>query len=207
MKQVRSAAHSRHRAPPFAALDGLEAIALRKLTPWIRWLYLELRMLSDFRTGHVSTSWAVLLALMDCDQGERGGPAPFVPSRQQLRRAVEQLCALKLASVDHKTNERARGLFLHVLPIKSLGAPARKLGHGFDRPSTLRKASKHAGFEVPARTVSDTVSTGVSIPGFHSPKSPKSLDLSTAASAEIREKLAAVADHLRGRKRAASTKN
>jgi hypothetical protein len=209
VKETRRVALSRHNAPAWLALDGLEVVALRKLPAWMRWLYMELRALSDFKTGHVSTSWAQLVALMDCDAGERGGQSPHTPGMQQLRRAVDQLEGIGLLRRDGRTNERARGLFLFILPIKSLGAPAAKRDRSCDRPPTGRKASKHAGFEASALPVATGVATGDSVPLHHSPKAPKAPDLSTAPAppetvhpidvAAARAKLREAADAMRAK--------
>lgn len=177
MKPIRTVAHGRHSAPRYVTLDGMEVILLRKLPSWVRWLYAELRSVSDFQTGQVSTSWAALMAVMDCDSH-----MGFVPTLRQLRWAVHQLEEVGLLQVERKLNERSRSLFLRVLPVKSLGASAIQSVRPFVRPLKPKKPSIHAGSGPAAEgDLSDHLS-GVSIINTNTPKPPKLAQLSTAQS-------------------------
>jgi len=200
MGQVKAATLARHNAPPFGAVDGLaEVLKLRQLTGWMRWLFLELRMLSDFRTGQVETSWAVLRALLDCDSGERGGPAPFVPSVDQLRRAVRQLEAVGLVvrtAQDMQASEAVGRLFLKVPAAVGIGASGGKPARGSARVRKPRatRENKPAAPTVPPG-VAPGDSTLNSNTSYLLPAPQLSTDL--AALRAVRDGLAA-----RGRTRA-----
>lgn len=201
MKLVRTAAHSRHNAPSFGITDGLsEVIKLRQLTGWMRWLFLELRMLSDFRTGQVETSWAVLRALMDCDSGERGGPTPFAPSIDQLRRAVRQLEGLGLVErtpQDLQASEAVGRLFLKVPPAVGIGASAGKSARGSAR---VRKPRPQREKPAAAPAVPPGVAPGDSEPEITSPN-PSDAELSTEGKTGIAAAKALAARMRRGGKK------
>ena len=194
MGQVKTATLARHNAPPFGAVDGLaEVLKLRQLTGWMRWLFLELRMLSDFRTGQVETSWAVLRALMDCDSGERGGPAPFVPSVDQLRRAVRQLEAVGLVvrtAQDMQASEAVGRLFLKVPAAVGIGASGGKPARGSAR---VRKPRPQREKAPAAPTVPPGVAPGDSTLNFNTSYLLPATELSTgpAALRAVREQIAA----------------
>lgn len=177
MGQVKTATLARHNAPTFGAVHGIsEVLKLRQLPGWMRWLFLELRMLSDFRTGQVETSWAVLRALMDCDSGERGGPAPFVPSIDQLRRAVGQLESIGLVTRNGQANQGAGRLFLHVPAATGLGTSAPKPARGSAR---VRKPRSPREKQPAAAPVPPGVAPGDSTLNSITPKPSKPAELST----------------------------
>lgn len=195
MGQVKTATLSRHNAPPFFIGADVEAVRVRQLTGWMRWLFVELRMLSDFRTGQVETSWAVLRALMDCDSGERGGPAPFVPSVDQLRRAVRQLEAIGLVTrtpQDLQASEAVGRLFLKVPAAVGIGASGGKPARGSAR---VRKPRSHREKVPEAATVPPGVAPGDSTPEFITPSPLRDPELST----ENRQRLDAVRDGIAAR--------
>ena len=133
MKHIRSASSSRHTAPAFVLLSGLEQIQLRKL-PWIaRALFLELLGLANFVTGRIDTSYAVLEALLDFDAAPTANDQAK-PSQRRVRTALEDLIALGLVRVDRIKNEKAKGLFLKVKSRAGIGASANKRDRQRDRP-------------------------------------------------------------------------
>lgn len=137
MKHVADAALSRHRAPDFVILAGLELMQLRKLSWLARAMFPELLALADHIDGKVSTSYAVLNALLRPDQPE-AGPRLDAPTIKRLRGALDELVALRLVRIDRIKNEKAQGLFLRVPSRVGISASARKQGReqGRDRKPT-----------------------------------------------------------------------
>jgi hypothetical protein len=109
----RTASLSRHTAPSFVLVGGLELIQLRKVGWLARCMFYELLAMADHSTGRVSTSYAVLGALLDFDRtpGAHAAPGATV---QRLRTALADLAALRLVTLDPIKNEKAKGLFLKV---------------------------------------------------------------------------------------------
>jgi hypothetical protein len=140
---VRTAALSRQEAPQFAALMDDEVIALRLLPAWVRWLYLELVAMSDFKTGHIYTSYARLASLLDCDQPTQGGKRLDVPTIKQIRTALDTLDRMQLALRDKAGNEEKRELKILVRPRQGLGASNAEQGRGKGRPQTPQNYDKH----------------------------------------------------------------
>lgn len=196
MKLVRVAALSRRRAPPFTAVVDLEVLQLRMLSPWVRWLYLELRMLSDFKTGHLVTSWAVLQAVMDCDTSQA-----FAPSREQLRRAVVDLEAVRLVERFPETSTATQRLFLKVMPIKGFRSPGVQADRVADRvadtPRTPRKARNGAGSspigDAKPTDLATDKPTGDSGQEKHNPYPLKSARLSTTEARDLVDPKASLA--------------
>lgn len=81
MRQVGTVTLSRGTAPAFLPLTEHEVTNLRHLPAWMRWLFLELVGIANFKTGKGCASWARLEELMDWDKPERG------------RRAAPELCS------------------------------------------------------------------------------------------------------------------
>lgn len=138
MKPIRTAALSRHSAPPFVLLGGLELMQLRKLTDLAFRLYVELLAMADHATGRVATSYAVLLALLDFDQLP-GAHAMPKPTQQRLRTALQSLIDLHLVRVDRIKNEKAKGLFLRVDTRASIGASKETNNRRSNRPEKPKK--------------------------------------------------------------------
>lgn len=123
MKQIRTAALSRHTAPEFFMPKGLEIMPLRRLDDFAYRLFIELVGLSDFATGRIATTYAVLIALLDFDQAPQAHRKPK-PSRQRIRTALQSLLELHLIKGwDPLRNERAGGLFFRVQPRGRISAP------------------------------------------------------------------------------------
>jgi len=122
VRQVRTAALSRHAAPPFVMLAGLELMTLRQLSHLARALFIELLALADHVTGQGSTSWAVLCALLDFDRTPKAH-AVAGATVKRLRTAMEELRAAGLVRVDRIKNEKAQGLFFRVGTRQGLSAP------------------------------------------------------------------------------------
>lgn len=125
MKQIRTAALSRHKAPRFVLLDGLDLIQVRKLSWLCRSLLIELVAMADHLTGAVSTSYAVLEALLDFDLAPTANDAPK-PTRDRIRGALDDLVLMRLVKVDRARNEKERGLFLKVKSRVGISAPVNK---------------------------------------------------------------------------------
>ena len=140
MKQIRTAALSRHVASPFVRVDGLELLQLRKLPHLAFRLFVELLALDRDNDGRISTSYAVLVALLDFDQAP-GAHAGDKPTLQRVRTALGALVAMHLVRVDRIKNEKAKGLFLRIKPRANLSASEG----GNNRPSNRpRKAAEPA---------------------------------------------------------------
>ncbi len=127
MPITRTASLSRHTAPNFVMLGGLELIQLRKLGHLAFRLYLELLAMADHATGRVSTSYAVLLAILDFDQVDCAH-APDKPTTKRIRTALEHLVSLGMVRVDRVANEKRQGLFLRLPTRKSISAPGESFG-------------------------------------------------------------------------------
>jgi len=140
VKQIRTAALSRHSAPAFVLLGGLELMQLRKLGDLAFRLFVELLALADHATGRVDTSYAVLLALLDFDQAH-GAHAATKPTLQRVRTALEALIALQLVRVDRIKNEKAKGLFLRLPSRAGISTPDARSNRLSNRP---QKAAKPA---------------------------------------------------------------
>lgn len=114
MKQIRSVAHSRHVAPEFVMLFGLELMQLRKLNDFAFRLLIELLACADFTTGRVSTTHARLIGVLDFDRVPGAHALPrATPGR--INRALDELLSLRLISdLDRAENEKAKGLFFRV---------------------------------------------------------------------------------------------
>lgn len=133
MQPRRTAALSRHTAPSFVLIGGLELMQLRKLSWLARCVFFELRAMADHSTGRVSTSYAVLSALLDFDQAPQAHTTPGA-TQKRLRTALADLAALGLVRIDPIKNEKAKGLFLKLQPAQGLTAPADMKGRQKGRP-------------------------------------------------------------------------
>lgn len=189
MQQIRAAALSRHSAPDFVMVGGLELMQLRKL-PWLaRALFLELLAIADHATGRVATSYAVLTALLDFDQSP-GAHALDKPSTKRLRTALEQLEGLRLVAIDRKRNEAQKGLFLSLTPRPGISAPNARKGRGSGRPENgaKRATARPAASQAPEEGQTD--GQGVQ-DGDSSPISPLSTEARLDLAAAVREHAAA----------------
>ena len=99
-------------------LDGLEA--------WTTKLFAVLIRCSDFKSGHGRTGYGELIASLTPDQ-PASGPRLWVPSRDDVKKALLRFEALDLVAVDRVASEKRKALFFHVLPRTRKAAPARKL--------------------------------------------------------------------------------
>lgn len=160
MKVVRTAALSRQEAPTFAALTDEEVIALRLLPAWVRWLYLELVAMSDFKTGVVYASYARLASLLDCDQPQ-GGKRLDVPTIKQIRTALDTLGRMNLALRDKAGNEEKRELKILVPPRVGLGASNEKKGRGKGRPQNGYNYDEHGPQRKPDTQIGQRSGQGV----------------------------------------------
>jgi hypothetical protein len=138
VKQIRSAALSRHHAPPLFIVAGLEQLQLRKLPLLARCLFLELVGMSDFTTGRIVTSYAVLEALLDWDQAPCAHAADK-PTHKRVRTALQQLLDLGLVRLDRVKNEKDKGLFLKVQKRQGLSASEGMNGRLSGRPEIQKK--------------------------------------------------------------------
>lgn len=163
MKLVRTAALSRHEAPQFAALMDDEVIALRLIPPWMRWLYLELVAMSDFKTGLIYTSYARLASLLDCDQPERGKRLD-VPTLKQIRSALDTLNDMQLALRDRAGNEEKRELKIFVRPREGFSASSGKKGREKGRPQSRQNYDKHGPERKPDNEMGQRTGQGVQDP-------------------------------------------
>jgi len=123
---------SRHSAPDFVLLAGLELMQLRRATWLARALFVELLAMADHVTGRIETSYAVLCALCDFDQAP-GRHAADRPTMRRLRTAVAHLVELGLLRVDRIANAKRQTLFLRVPSRVGISAPASGKDRGRDR--------------------------------------------------------------------------
>lgn len=164
-RPVSAAQNVRHQAPLFVALDGLELMKLRHFPGWVRWLFLELCASCDFETGDLTTSYAKLQALMECDQPRQGGQRLPTPSVPQIRRALDDLEAAGMLGRDKAWNMKAnagRGvLFLCIGKRKEIGSSKANRDRGCDRVQKARKANSHRPKRDSAPEVAAGVAAGV----------------------------------------------
>jgi hypothetical protein len=138
VRQIRTAARSRHTAPSFILLAGLELMQLRKLGDLAFRLFIELLAMADHVTGQVSTSYAVLLALLDFDQVACAHAADK-PTPKRIRTALDHLVELRLVRLDRIKNEKAKGLFLKVKSRAGISASEPRKGSMKGRPENGAK--------------------------------------------------------------------
>lgn len=119
---------------------------LRKLGDLPFRLFVELLAMADHVTGRISTSYAVLLALLDFDQVPCAHAAEK-PTQKRVRTALEHLASLGLVKLDRVKNEKAKGLFLKVQTRAGISVSDPMKGSMSGRP---RKAAKQATARVPA---------------------------------------------------------
>jgi hypothetical protein len=105
-----------------------------------RSLFWELLAMADHVNGRISTSYAVLIALLDFDQMP-GAHAEPKPTQRRVRTALEHLIELGLVEVDRIKNEKAKGLFLKVPTRVGISASDARKDRRSDRP---RKPAKQA---------------------------------------------------------------
>lgn len=134
MKTAHTVALSRATSATFLPLMEHEVVKLRQVPAWMRWLYLELVGLADFKTGKGAAGWQQLVALLEWDQPERGRRAAPDLGLQQIRRAFEQLASLGLIARDKARNEAQGRLFFQVSPRVGMSASKRKTDRVSDRP-------------------------------------------------------------------------
>ncbi|MEK8027234.1 hypothetical protein [Pseudaquabacterium rugosum] len=137
-RTVRTVALSRHSAPDFVMVAGLELMQLRKLGWLARVVYIELLAMADHATGRISTSYAVLEALADFDQAP-GAHSAIRPTAQRLRTALDELVSMRLVTVDRIANEKRKGLFLRVATRVGISAPAAESNRRSNRPEKPKK--------------------------------------------------------------------
>lgn len=154
-KLIRTAALSRHQAPDFALIFGLELMQLRKLSWLARALFLELVAMADFATGRIETSYAVLMALVDFDQVP-GAHADRKPTLQAVRTDLEALVSLGLVRVDRIANEKRKGLFFRLPARTSISASDGMSNRRSNRP---QKAAKQATARVAAKSTPEEQQT------------------------------------------------
>ena len=141
MGRIKTATLSRHSAPDFVLLGGLELMQLRKL-PWLaRCLFLELLALADHSTGRVETSYAVLASLLDFDAAPQAHDTA-APTQKRIRTALADLVALRLVTVDRIANEKRKGLFLRLASRTGISATANMMGRLKGRPERAKKPAK-----------------------------------------------------------------
>jgi len=191
--RITTATLSRHRAPDFVMLGGLELLQLRKLGWLARALFIELLAMADHSTGRISTSYAVLAALLDFDQAPTAHQAA-APTLQRLRTALDELVALRLVHVDRIANEKRKGLFLKVQTRAGISAPGEKSNRQSNRPARPKKQATTTTCAPTARDEQQTEQQGVQEEYF-----PPSPPLSTAPPPEARARLAAISRSIAAR--------
>ncbi len=195
MRLTLTVALSRHSAPEWLTLSGLELLQLRKVSDLAYRVFVELAARADLATGHVETSYAVLIALCSYDRAPCAHATPM-PTQKRIRTAVAELVDLRLiVHVNRKLNERHKGLFFELLPRPGRSASDRMKGRLKGRPET---AEKPALARVSGRSTSDEGQTeGQGVQEFNSSPLPPSLSTDQRAAVE---RMKATADTVRRRR-------
>ena len=182
MRQTRTTALSRHRAPSFALVAGLELLQLRKLPSFARAVFLELVALAA-PDGSVWTSYAQLAALLDFDQAPGAHTEPR-PTQRRLRTALEALADVDLIRLDRRRNRSAKALFFQLSPRQGIASPA-------NRSDTRSDRRRPAGKQAPARVLPlpTPEERQTERQGIQERETPPSPPRSTATKAEALEQL------------------
>lgn len=178
MRQVRTAALSRHNAPSFVMVAGLELVKLRQLGHLARSLFLEILALDMDGDGRIRTSYASLCALLDFDQAP-GAHADDKPTLKRIRTALDHLVQAHLVRRDPIKNEKAGGLFLHVQTRRGISAPDAGKGRGRGRvesanrptPATTSATERAEERQGDGQGIQDPILSPIS-PTIHSPARP-----------------------------------
>jgi hypothetical protein len=202
MKRVRAVALSRHRAPPFAAIAGLELLQLRKLPDLAFRLFVELVALSDFATGFIATTFPQLIGLLDFDQAPCAHKVPK-PTKRRLEHAVQVLLDLDLVKrAEPPATATRKALFFQLRPRSWIHA-ADAMRVPMSAPS--RKPAKQA----PARASEirrgdEGADEGARDQHLNTTPLPPSLSTAAKPSRHVRDVLADVQAKLKHNGRAAS---
>lgn len=202
MKVVRTAAHARNTAPLWAVLSQIEILKLRQLPCWARDLFHQLIYMSDFRTGLVSTSYAQLIALLDCDQPP-SGPRYASPTLKQVRTALDWLNAMGLAWRDVDQNEAKGELKIFVVARKKILASAFKQGREQGRVKKAQNPDEQRKRPDVVHRTGQGTGQVYQVPSVPSAIAQKVDNLSTG---KVRERLKKVADEMRKTASARGTK-
>lgn len=172
MRQSRAVALSRLSAPPLTLLHGAELKKLRQLPPWLRWLFVELVVGSDFASGRGLTSWARVLSLLDFDRPPTGRDPAGAVSLGQARRGLDELQALGLVHRDRASNEGQGALAYRVPPRVKRSSTRPESGRGSGRAATARNASNGAAPGATSQQNAAPVTAGGSAIQGHTPLPP-----------------------------------
>lgn len=149
--------------------------------------------MADHTTGRVSTSYAVLSALLDFDAAPQAHTTPGA-TQKRLRTALADLVALGLVRVDRIKNEKAKGLFLKLQPAQGLTSPADMKGRQKGRP---KYSETQATARVPGLLTPDVGQTeGQGVQENTSPPTPSLSTSAGKAPADVAAKLSAVRESL-----------
>lgn len=165
MAQIRTAALSRHAAPDFVLIAGLELMQLRKVSWLARALFSELVAMADHVSGRISTSYAVLTALLDFD----AAPTANTPDRatvQRLRTALAGLIELRLVFVDtawviDSKKRDDRRLFFELPSRVGMSAAAQMRNRERNRPPRAKKPTPTIVCAVPTPDEQQDAQQGV----------------------------------------------
>jgi hypothetical protein len=196
MRSSRAVALSRLSAPSVTLLHAAEVKKLRQVQPWLRWLFVELVIGSDFKNGRGLTSWARVLSLLDFDRPPTGRDPAGAVSLMQARRGLDELEGLGLVRRDKASNEGQGALAYRVPPRVKRSSPRAESDRGSDRVPTGRKASNGAGSSLSSPQNSTGVPTGGSVIQGHTPLPPPE-PVDAARREQAQQALRAVADRLR----------
>ena len=114
-------------------LNGLEA--------WTMRLFGLLVMCSDFQTGNGRTGYGELITGLTPDQ-PAAGRRLWVPTRNDVKKALYSFEALGLVRVDREASEARKALFFRVDPRTRTGTPAKKLNPELHPTSTQVKQGR-----------------------------------------------------------------
>jgi hypothetical protein len=193
MKLRRVASFSRYRAPKLIVVHGRELRERRKVSPFARALFDELVALAT-PDGHIATTYAVLIALMDFD-GARGDDVPTI---KRIRVALDGLVAIGLLGVNPTRNLVSRCLIFELKDAGRVAASANRRGSSQGRPlKAADPALARAGELVPLPS-GQASGQGLLDPEIHTGDTDSAVDNSERR-AELRTEMRALADRLRKR--------
>lgn len=160
-----------------------------QLPAWMRALFQAIVAVSDFKTGAVTTHYARLIALLDCDQPQSGPRLPTYTIKQ-VRNALDQLVALGIVWRDSDDNRSNGELKIFIEPRQRVIASAFKQGREQGRGKTPRKADEQRKRAKVTHRTGQGTGQGYSDPSGHYSSGEVVDNLPTAAQAGEGEKLA-----------------
>jgi hypothetical protein len=131
----------------FLKMHEHELEAVSSLPPWIRWLFAELILFSDFRTGAGRVTYDSLKASLTSMQ-TRYGPRNSVPDIQAIKKAIRKLESRLIVARDKAHSQAEHCLFYCLVPRMEEPRPRPRLEPLTRTPVDSPKASNGAAYSV-----------------------------------------------------------